>query len=284
MKYLYSGFILLFVLLIGGCAKTSTKIAVTVDSRTNPWTTLQFADEVNNFQFAIVGDRTSGCRPGIFERAIEDLNLLQPEFVMCVGDLIEPATESDIIPQWEEFEGMVNKLEMPSFFVPGNHDIETNAMRMEWLRRYGRTYYYFVYKDVLFCCLDTEITPGGGFGNEQLEYFDNILSEHKNVRWTLLFLHKSLWRLDGNPEWEKVKSSLNRRDYTVIAGHDHTYTKYIRNNRNHYVMGTTGGSSPFRGPSTGEMDHLVWVTMTDQGPRMAILQLDGIYGENIHTE
>ena len=39
-----------------------------------------------------------------------------------------------------------------------------------------------------------------------------------------------------------------------------------------------------RGAALGEFDHVTWVTMTDQGPRMANLLVDGILPENITTE
>ncbi len=52
----------------------------------NPWTDLDLNNRPENFQFAIVTDRTGGHRPGVFPSACRKLNLLQPEFVMSVGD------------------------------------------------------------------------------------------------------------------------------------------------------------------------------------------------------
>ena len=44
------------------------------------------------------------------------------------------------------------------------------------------------------------------------------------------------------------------------------------------------GGSGLRGPNFGEFDHVVWITMTDAGPIMANLMLDGIWDENVNTE
>ena len=52
----------------------------------HPWNHLNLNNDPDNFQFAIVTDRTGGHRPGVFEDAVHKLNLLQPEFVMSVGD------------------------------------------------------------------------------------------------------------------------------------------------------------------------------------------------------
>ena len=56
------------------------------------WTDLPFLNNPMDFQFAIVSDRTGGHRTGVFSRAMHQVNLLQPEFVMSVGDLIEGGT------------------------------------------------------------------------------------------------------------------------------------------------------------------------------------------------
>jgi len=42
--------------------------------------------------------------------------------------------------------------------------------------------------------------------------------------------------------------------------------------------------SPMRGLPYGEFDHVVWVTMTDDGPRLANLLLEGIHDEDILDE
>jgi hypothetical protein len=39
-----------------------------------------------------------------------------------------------------------------------------------------------------------------------------------------------------------------------------------------------------RGPLFGQFDHVVWVTMTDAGPRIANLLLEGIWDEDVRTE
>jgi hypothetical protein len=42
--------------------------------------------EACNFKYAIIGDRGGGANPlGTFNRTIEQLNWMQPEFVMSVG-------------------------------------------------------------------------------------------------------------------------------------------------------------------------------------------------------
>src|SRR6516162_6552026 len=59
-----------------------------------PWTSLDLDAASDDFHFAVVSDRTGAERKGVFPKAVAQLNLLQPRFVVSVGDLIEGYTES----------------------------------------------------------------------------------------------------------------------------------------------------------------------------------------------
>jgi hypothetical protein len=168
----------------------------------------------------------------------------------------------------------------------------------EWQRRFGRTYYDFVYRDVLFLVLDSEEIvhlPGDPkqkppylFGPGQLDWIDRTLQRHSGVRWTFLFLHKPTWTYpDADHEtlgWNAVERSLRGRKYTVFAGHKHQYAKSVRHGREHYMLATTGGSSKLQGLPHGQFDHFVWVTMRDDGPVLANVLLDGIVDEDVRTQ
>ncbi|MGI8906684.1 MAG: metallophosphoesterase [Candidatus Sumerlaeaceae bacterium] len=263
---------------------------------TFPWTHLDFNNSPRNFQFAIVTDRTGGVRPGIFEDAVRKLNLLQPEFVMSVGDLISGYTQQpeEILAQWQEFMGFVKQLKMPFFYVPGNHDLANPVQHALWEQVIGRKYYSFTYGDVLFLCVNSE-DPAANIGDEQVAYFDKVLRENPNVRWTLVFLHRPLWvakERTVHPDqetyamsgWENMERVLQGRPYTVFAGHFHNYTKEVRHDQRYITLATTGGGTQLRGAlNYGEFDHFAWVTMTDSGPIIANLELGGIWDEDVRT-
>ncbi|NUN95062.1 MAG: metallophosphoesterase [Candidatus Omnitrophica bacterium] len=261
-------------------------IRITVEDGPNPWTSLEPHNNPDFFQFAVVTDRTGGHRPGIFEDGVRKLNLLRPEFVMSVGDLIEGYSEDvhELASEWDEFTGFVDQLKMPFFYVPGNHDISNTVQARVWKERFGRSYYHFVYRNVLFLCLNSEDPPATQLSDEQIEYFRKTLEENPDVRWTLAFLHKPLWTYEGHAGWAKFEALLKGRKHTVFAGHNHDYVKYRRNDSNYIILATTGGGSELRGPVFGEFDHVIWVTMTDEGPVLANLLLEGIWDENIRTE
>ncbi len=288
---------LVFLVLAAACIHVfpqgsgpADRIITDTSDAVHPWNQLRVNDPPGNFQFAIVTDRTGGHRPGVFEDAVRKLNLLQPEFVVSVGDLIEGYTldEEQIYREWDEFTGFIDRLQMPFFYVPGNHDYTNEAMSRIWKEKFGRSYYHFVYKDVLFLCLNSEeATKGsdmGGIERPQYEYIKEVLEGHQDVKWTLVFMHQPLWLFDNTRYWQDVEALLADRKHTVFVGHYHHYVKYERNNSNYFILATTGGVSKLRGPNFGEFDHMVWVTMTEDGPVIANLLLDGIWDENVVTE
>ena len=280
-----------------------------------PWTHLNFQNDSDDFQFAIVPDRTGGDCRSAFTNALEKVNRMHPEFVMTVGDLVEGMSMEDVNArksvtevlraQQRELSDMTAKVTAPFFTVVGNHDInrsrpypscfaraneESSAV---WKEFHGNdTYYSFVYKKVLFVCLNTMEgrVHGGkqvGITEKQYAWFKKTLDANSDVRWTFVFMHQPKeWLTDSWLKFEKEE--LLKRKYTVFAGDWHTYLHVKRHNRDYYVLSVAGGgscmngslsktmSARLKGSEYGEMDHITWVTMTPEGPDVVNLLLDGM--------
>jgi len=95
-----------------------------------------------------------------------------------------------------------------------------------------------------------------------------------------VFIHKPRWARKDPADWDGFELLLRARSYTVFAGHTHIYKKETRNARNYYTLATAGGKSGLSGTQHGEFDHITWVTMTDNGPRIANLLLDGVLDDD----
>jgi len=277
------------ILCTAGVAQKKPTIYIDIPTEKKPWNHIEWNESPEQFQFAIVTDRTGGHRPGVFPTGIKKLNLLQPEFVMSVGDLIEGYTRDTVQlnAEWKEFKSFIEPLEAPFFYIPGNHDITNEVMEEKWEELFGVSYYHFVYKDVLFLCLNSEDNRrGSGRGtvdDQQYEYIKKTLEENAGVKWTMVFIHQPLWVQQDTKRWKDVEQLLADRNHNVFAGHYHRYWKTKRNNGKYIVLATTGGGSPLRGKAYGEFDHVVWATMTKEGPILANLFLDGIWDENVVT-
>jgi len=279
----------------------------------NPWLSENFDAAEDKFTFAVISDLNGGEREGVFEVAVEQLNLLRPDFVISVGDLIDGASEApaSLEQEWDWFDERASKLRAPFFYVGGNHDLTGEALREFWKARYGAPYYSFVYKDALFLVLDTEdntpermlemfearsaaikmIDSGepekaremeyykmpervtGAIGPEQAAYFEQAIAAHPDVRWTFLFMHKPVWQA-GDPDFALVEAALGDRPYTLFNGHLHAYSLTERNGRDHIMLGTTGGGQD--AADENSFDHVTLVTVDGGDPSIATLRLDGI--------
>jgi hypothetical protein len=279
-----------------------------------PWLGNTFDDGSDKFQFAIISDLNGGERPGIFDVAVEQLNLLRPELIMSVGDLVDGASSNadSINMEYERFDARAGKALAPVVHVGGNHDLTDPVMRSVWKERYGAHYYHFVYKNVLFLVLDTEDhtdarrqeihearqaaikvldgpTPEkasdmeyfkmpervtGNIGIEQAAYFKDVIARNPAVTWTLLFMHKPVWKREGEGSLEPLEKALAGRSYTVFNGHFHSYSHTTKNNTDYMILGTTGGHQGEK--DANSFDHVTLVTMTAEGPSIANLRLDGI--------
>ena len=247
------------------------------------------SEDHGNFQFAIISDLWGGNRSGIFEDAVQKLELLQPEFVMSVGDLIDgKLTDTNLInQQWEAFYRMLEPLSVPFYPVPGNHDISNPVMERDWEKRFGSSYYSFIYQDVLFMCINTQDGGSSGIGEEQIKYFREVIEKNRDVEWTFIFMHRPVWNTDNTNEegYEKIEAALKGHEYTLFSGHHHTYKFSQKNGNKHFMLGTTGGGSDLRGEEFGEFDHITWVSFEKgKQPKIVNLKLEGIIGEDIATD
>ena len=281
---------ILLLVLICSIAATSCnlpgpfKATVTTDKK--PWTNLDFNNDPDNFRFAIVADNNGGSRKGVFEDAVRKINLMQPEFVLSVGDLIEGYTTDSaaINAQWKGINDILSALKMPFFYLPGNHDITNKLMEKEWEKRYGRRYYNFIYKNVQFIILDSNDDDNYNLTQQQTDFALEAIKKHDQVRWTFVLMHHPIWTYDTNGRWPTIASALKGRKFTVIAGHEHHYHQAAYDGSNYYILATTGAGSALRGNYFGEFDHISWITMTKEGPVMANLRLDGILPHDIAND
>jgi hypothetical protein len=287
-----------------------------IKSGPTPWTSDQFELEEEDFTFAIIADLTGGEREGVYSAAVEQLNRLDPTFVVSVGDLIEGGTEDSLqlATEWNSFDARTSKLNMPFFYLGGNHDLTNPVMRNFWEHRFGRRYYHFVYEDVLFLMMDSEdyevkrmneiyearakalkIISGevegnypdteyyhmeerrvGGMSNDQFNYFKNVLEKYPTVKWTFVLMHKPLWKREGDKGLGKLETLLANRPYTVINGHEHTFSHRLRNQRDYMILATTGGGQNKK--DSMAFDHVSLVRMAKE-PVITHIKMGGILNE-----
>ena len=289
--------IMSFAVLATSAAQTPTAAEHLQSPERMPIVERPFTTDPDKFTFAIIGDKTGGGldKWHIFDRAIDEINVLKPDFAIMVGDLIQGYTDdvAQLEAEWKEFWQHQSDLIIPFLPLPGNHDITNQVMYDYWQKHLGRTYSAFTYKGCLFLLLNTEERhslpessegwTGTWFGDAQVAYVTDELAKHKNVRHTFVMLHKPAW-LHEDSGWSQVEDALADRAYTVFAGHYHNLTLHTRNDRRYFVLGATGGGfTPREARVAGAFDHYSIVTVDGNEINVAIVEPGNIYPADLST-
>jgi len=255
-----------------------------------------FPHDGDKFTYAIIGDKTGGGLQNwpIFDRAIDEINGLHPDFAIMVGDQIQGYTddEEQLAQEWKEFYQHANRIQVPFFPLPGNHDISNSTMYEYWKANFGKTYYSFDYRDCHFILLNTEEgrkTGETALGKEQMEWIHGDINGHRNSKHFFLFMHRPIWyesyEASGElAQWKTIESWLEGLPHTVFAGHFHQLTYEERDNSPYYVLSATGGElTPSDVIALGEFHHYTMVTVDGDDIHIAVVQPGGILSHDVAT-
>jgi len=268
-----------------------------IPSQETAWLKRPFPQSNEKFTFAILGDKTTGSEEGwpFFDRAVEEINRLRPDFVIMVGDLIQGyVSDSNIVSKmWQEFTTHAQRLEVPLFVLPGNHDISNEMMYDYWDKHVGLRYYSFVYQNSLFLLLNTEEykkTREGQLGKVQLDFIKKQLKIHKKVNHIFFFMHKPMWRIndiedEAMGEWPQVLSWLKGKNATIFAGHKHELLYQKIKGYRHILHSATGGRlDPKNVPELGDFHQFSMVTVEPDTAVIAFIKPGNIFPENVANQ
>lgn len=269
-------------LLVGGCAHDVNMPAAGAAGwrGRNPNTE-------NTVRFVVIADRTGGHMPGEWEKAIAEINHLQPDMVISVGDVIEGYKDDPQVldEMWREVGGMVSKLDAPYFYVAGNHDVESgnpaepNKSREIYLRKHavqGHSYYSFDFKNAHFIALDsTWIAKDPLFAEEQLSWLRDDIAKAAGAQHIFVFYHHPLW--DNKQYWASLASILPKGKTTIFNGHTHSMSYRLADGIPTYVMPSTGANNNASDPA--QQHVFAYVTLNGTKPSISFVPVGAIRTE-----
>ncbi len=255
--------------------------------------TVSVDDEV---RFVVWGDSQFANKP-LFERLVHETDLLNPDFVIQVGDMIQGYTydAEAVREEWKLYNAQIEPLTMPFHPVPGNHDVVTTPSEEVYKEVWGedKLVYSFDYGSVHCIVLDSY------FGEEderiaewQREWLANDLFDYAAAnggensaelasKSIFVFLHAPLWRYKsdhpGRQDWDEVHQLLQRYPVKlVVGGHTHEYVWEDRDGIDYLVMNSSG-SMGNRSERGGSIHALLHVSVRDgQDVRYGVIKAGSV--------
>ena len=198
-----------------------------------------------SWRFAIMGDRTGGAIPAIYERSVARIVAEHPEFVINVGDSIEGYRDfwadiewSDLKPVWRPYG------KIPHYFTPGNHDIWSPQSERMYKRFTGfDPQYSFTHRNCHITVLDN--SRRDILAASQLSFLEDDLKRHADVPIKMVFFHRPFWvvyiKLESS-EFDLHRICLKYGVKWVIGGHLHRLLHMQRDGIEYVAIGSSGAS------------------------------------------
>ncbi|MBL8749847.1 MAG: metallophosphoesterase [Planctomycetes bacterium] len=257
---------------------------------------LKLPKEDDAFGFVVFGDRTGGPAEGIevLRQAVADTNLLDPDLVLTVGDLVNGYNTT---PDWQkqaaEYKGVMQGLRMPWFPVPGNHDVywrgpgkPAGEHEGNYEATFGPLWYAVEHKKCWFVVLySDEGNPTTGkkdFGDPecqrmseaQFTWLRETLARAKGARHVFVFLHHPRWLAQYGNDWDRVHTLLaqNGNVSAVFAGHIHRMRfDGVKDGIRYFTVASVGAYLEFEAPAAGFLHQFHVVTVRPDGITVAAL-------------
>jgi predicted phosphodiesterase len=232
------------------------------------------------FKFAILGD-SQFHNPGVFEAIVKEVSLLEPDFVIQVGDMIHGYTyePEHIRGEWDRFKGQIAPLTIPFYPVPGNHDVGTRALENVYKEVWGenKLFYSFDHKESHFIILDTDYNLNyGKITPNQLEWLSKDLEASKEAEHIFIFMHQPIWR-SKNAGWDELTALLKKYEKAraIFTGHTHENCFEEVDGFRCYIINSSGQMN-YEAPAVGYSFQFLYISIKDDMVQEAIVPYGSI--------
>ncbi len=225
-------------------------------------------EEQRPLRVAVLGDRTGGHTPGVFPAIVAEVDSLNPDVVLAVGDLIEGYTKDvgALREQWAEVLPMLQRIRVPLLLCPGNHDVFSAASEAIYRELMGPLYHSRTIADVHFYMLDVSraVLPEL-IDAQQWDWFEGELRRISPSATKVVVLHRPLWFHTLAAGLADTLHELFVREGVdlVIAGHKHKYFYAEYDGVRYVSVGPSGGSFFFWSPGENQFHQFLWILIRD---------------------
>lgn len=224
-----------------------------------------FFIQITDPQFGMYeSDKGFSKETELYEKAVEAVNRLNPDFVVITGDLVNNRNDRGQIEEFKRITSKINK-DIPVWYSPGNHDIGQSpdqASINSFIADYGHDRFSFNHKKNVFIGLNSCLIKSNipQLAESQFEWLKKELKKGKSADHIILFTHYPFFI----NTWDEPESYSNipvesRNKYldlfkenhvtAVYAGHLHSNVSSKYGDIDFVVTGSSG--KPLGADSSG---------------------------------
>ena len=203
-----------------------------------------------------------------FAEALAKIKALEtkPQFIVHTGDVSQLSRDDE----FDDAREMLRETGIPTFFIPGEHDVLDPEQGAAFKQRFGRGetgqgWYSFDHGGVHFVALVNVLNlQAGGMGNlgsEQLEWLRRDLKRFGSSTPVVVFAHIPLWTMYEPWGWgtddsgEALKLLARFGSVTILNGHVHQIAQKVEGHMKFHTALSTAFPQPAPGtaPSPGPL-------------------------------
>jgi 3',5'-cyclic AMP phosphodiesterase CpdA len=174
----------------------------------------------------------------LYEKAVSEINRLNPDFVVITGDLVNNKDDGLQIAEFKRVTGKINP-KIPIYYSPGNHDIGQSPEQKDidlFISNYGHDRFSFRHKKSLFIginsCFIKANTPL--LEKKQFGWFEKKLSRGKRAEHIILFTHYPFFisQPDEPETYSNIAVETRNRYLALLSEYDvdAVFSGHLHNN------------------------------------------------------
>ncbi|OEF95913.1 metallophosphoesterase [Desulfuribacillus alkaliarsenatis] len=241
---------------------TETVVELTIESDTRDVEiNLHPKPKGTAFRFAAIGDNQG--RNEVLRKIIEEINgNHEVDFLIHLGDLVPSGRDRE----YEDFFYEMDKLQVPYYTVPGNHDVRSNGREI-YQETLAPLYYQFELGDARYIFLDTADFT---LSEEQFVWLAEQINTDSDC---YLFMHVPSYDPRGRQHSfrdldaaARLRSMTTDPNYPIKAVfHGHVHMSYVQEiDETLFVTSGGAGGSLYAAPDEGGFYHYTIVSPTAQ--------------------
>ncbi len=255
-------------------------------------------------QFLVYGDSCSGIAGALHEKNFQQVNEsicaleTAPQFICFLGDEIMGLTtdQAELRWQWwyffERELAWLDRATIPLYHSTGNHTVYDGASEdvfrevMSHLPQNGpRGLSYFVRRgDLLMIFVNTMDQRCGGEGTVETKWLENVLRQHCDAKYKLVFGHHPVWAVNGYfGDYQRlIERETGRRFWDVLQRHNalayfcsHILAFDVQVQAGILQICTAGAGTAHRMPPDEEYLHFLQAALDETGLRYQVVDCNG---------